>query len=135
MAGAAACVWCWGLSFLQSGQWVRWCAANRQTQWFVLQGRVVCGSGWRPKSGHAVARGSPYLWTDGGMGAQGLPVCACWQACVWCLWCSCLLLWCCVRWMARGLGGGGPAPGVTSLGGALRLVEQEFQEVGMVCWG
>ena len=31
-------------------------------------------------------------------------------------------------------GGGGPAPGFRSLGGTSRLVEQEFEEVGGVCW-
>ena len=30
--------------------------------------------------------------------------------------------------------GGGPAPAVRSLQGALRSVEQDFEDVGLVCW-
>ena len=33
------------------------------------------------------------------------------------------------------VGGGGPASGGRSLGGVSRLVEQEFEEVGLVCLG
>ena len=32
------------------------------------------------------------------------------------------------------VGGGGPAPGVRSLGRALQLIEEEFEEVGLVFW-
>ena len=75
-----------------------------------------------------MAGGWRYLWTDGGAGAWGLAVCACWRACAWCLWCSCESRRCCLQWMMRGLGG-------RSLEGALLLVEQEFEELGLVCWG
>ena len=44
----------WGLGSPQWGQWVRRCAAPRQTQWSWLQGRAVCGSRWRTERGHAV---------------------------------------------------------------------------------
>ena len=43
--GAGRSRW-WGLSSPQWGQWVRRCAAPRQTQWSGLQGRAVCGSRW-----------------------------------------------------------------------------------------
>ena len=78
-----------------------------------------------------MAGGWRHLWMDGGVGAWGLAVRACWRACVWCLWCSCVPRRCCVWWMVRGLGGG-PAPGGRLLEGALRLVEQEFEELGLV---
>ena len=127
-AGVAGCVRWWGLSSPQWGQRARRCAAPRQTQWLGLQGRAVCGSRWRTQRGHAVAGGWRYLWTDGGVRACGLALCACGRACVWCLWCLCMSRRCCVRWMVRGLGG-------RSLEGALRLVEQEFEELGLVCRG
>ena len=65
-AGAAGRLRLWGLRSPQWGQWVRRCAAPRQTQWSGLQGRAVCGSRWRTQRGHAVAGGWWYLWTDGG---------------------------------------------------------------------
>ena len=71
-AGAAGRSRWWGLRSPQWGQWVRRCAAPRQTQWSGLQGRAVCGSRWRTQRGHAVAGGRWYLWTDGGVGGWGL---------------------------------------------------------------
>ena len=53
--GAAGRARWWGLRSPQWKQWVRRCAAPRQTQWSGLQGRVVCGSRWREERGHAVA--------------------------------------------------------------------------------
>ena len=82
-----------------------------------------------------VVGGWRYLWKEGGVGAWGLAVCACLRARVWCLWGSFVWRWCSVRWIVRGLGGGGPAPGVRFLEGQLRLVEQEFEEVGLVFAG
>ena len=81
-----------------------------------------------------MAGGWRYLSNAGCHGAWGLVVCTCWLVCVRCLWCWSVSWSCCVRLMAAG-GGGGPARAVRSLGGALRLVEQEFEEVGLVCWG
>ena len=69
--GAAGLSRSWGLRSPQWGQWVRRCAAPRQTQWSGLQGRAVCGSRWRTQRGHAVAGGLWYLWTDGGVGDGG----------------------------------------------------------------
>ena len=86
--GVAGCARSWGLRSAQWRQWVRRCAAPRQTQWFGLQGRAVCGNRWRTQRGHAQAGGWRYLWTYGGVGAWGLAVCACWWVCVRCLWCS-----------------------------------------------
>ena len=60
----------WGLRSPRWGQWVRRCAAPRQTQWSGLQGRAVCGSRWRTQRGHAVAGGWWYLWTDSGVGME-----------------------------------------------------------------
>ena len=71
-AGAAGRAQWWGLRSPQWGQWVRRCAAPRQTQWSGLQGRATCGSRWRTQRGHAVAGGWRYLWTDGGLGEWGL---------------------------------------------------------------
>ena len=84
-AGPAGCARWWGLRSLQWGQWVRRCAAPRQSQCFGLQGRAVCGSRWHTQRGHAVAGVWRCLWTDGGEGAWGLVVRACWWACVRCL--------------------------------------------------
>ena len=70
-AGAAGRSRSWGLRSPQWGQWVRRCAAPRQTQWSGLQGRAVCGSRWRTQRGHAVAGGWWYLSTDGGVGDGG----------------------------------------------------------------
>ena len=50
-AGAAGRARWWGLRSPQWGQWVRQCAAPRQTQWSGLQGRAVCGSRWRTQRG------------------------------------------------------------------------------------
>ena len=74
-AAGAAGRWRWrGLRSPQWGQWVRWCAAPRQTQWSGLQGRAVCGSRWRTQRGHAVAK-RLVVPVDGrrrgGMGAGG----------------------------------------------------------------
>ena len=113
---------------------MRRCAAPRQTQWFGFQARAVCGSRWRTQRGHAVASGWRYLWTDGGVGAWGLVVRACWWVRVPCLWCSCLPHRCRAWLMVRVLGAG-PASGGRSLGAVSRLVEQEFEEVGLVCRG
>ena len=78
---------CRGLRSQQSGQCVRRCGVPRQTQWSGLQGRAVCGSGWRTQRGHTVAGGWWYLWTEGGVGAWGLAARAGWWACVgWILW-------------------------------------------------
>ena len=89
----------WGLRSPQWGQWVRRCAAPRQTKWSRLQGGAVCGSCWRTKRGHAVAGGWRYLWTDGGVGAWGLVARASWRVCVRCLWCSCVPCLCSAWWM------------------------------------
>ena len=120
------------VALLQWGQWTRRSAAPRQTQWFGLQGRAVCGSRWRTQRGHAVAGGWRYLWTAGGVGAWGFVVCGCWRTFVRCLWWSCVSWSSCVQWMAASCEGVS-APAVRSLGGTLRLVEQEFREVGLVC--
>ena len=106
-AQVAVCAWLWGLSSPRWEQQARRCAAPRQNQSLRLQGRAVCGSRRRKQRGHAVAGGWWYLWTGGGVGAWGLVARACWWACVWCLWCSCVLRWCCVQWVVRDLGGGG----------------------------
>ena len=65
-AGAAGRSRWWGLRSPQWGQWVRRCAAPRQTQWSGLQGRAVCGSRCRTQKGHAVDGRR-----RGGMGAGG----------------------------------------------------------------
>ena len=105
-AGAAGRSRWWGLRSPQWGQWMRQCAAPRQTQWSGLQGRAVCGSRWRTQRGHAVAGGWWYLWTDGGVGGCGLVARACWWECVRCLWCPCVSCQCCARWMVCRRGGG-----------------------------
>ena len=46
-----------------------------------------------------------------------------------CLWCMCVLHHRCMWWMGRQQGGGGPCDG---LEGALRLVEEEFEELDLV---
>ena len=46
-AGAAGRARWWGLRSPQWGQWVRRCAAPRQTQCSGLQGRAAYGSRWR----------------------------------------------------------------------------------------
>ena len=115
MAGAAGRARCRGLRSPQWGQW--------QTQWSGLQGRAVCGSRWRTQRGHVVAGGWWYLWTDGGVGEWGLAARACWWACVPCQ--------CCARWMVCRRGGG-PVLGGMSWGRFSWLVEQEFEEVGLV---
>ena len=80
-----------------------------------------------------MAGGWWYLWTDGGVGGWGLAARACWLACVWCLRCPCVPCQCCARWMVCRRGGG-PVFGV-SWGRFSWLVEQEFEEVGLVCLG
>ena len=124
----------WGLMSPQWGQWLRRCAAPRQTQWSGLQGRAVCGSRWRAQRGHAVPRGWRYLWTDDGPGEPGLAARACWWVCVQCLWCSCVPCWCCAWWMVCRRGGG-PVLGGMSWGRFSSLVEQEFDEVGFIRLG
>ena len=131
VAGAAGRARPWGLRSPQWGQWVRRCAAPRQTQWSALQRRPVCGSRWHTQRGHAVAGGWRYLWTDGGVGAWALVARACWRVCVRCLWCSCMQCRCCACWMVC-RHGGGPMLGGMSRGRLSRLVEQEFEEVGLV---
>ena len=116
------------------GQWVWRYATPRQTQWSGSQGMAGCGSCWHTQREHAVAGGWRYLWTDGGVGAWGLVVRACQRVCVWFLWCSCMPCWCCVWWMVC-RHGGGPVLGGISRGTFSRLVEQEFEEVGLVCQG
>ena len=125
--------WC-RLRSPQWGQWVRRCAAPRQTQWSGLQGRAACGSRWRTQRGHAVAGDWWYLWTDGGVGEWGLAARACWWACVRCLWCSCVPCQCCARWMVC-RHDGGPVFGGMSWGRFSWLVEQEFEEVDLVHLG
>ena len=132
-AGAAGRSRWWGLRSPQWGQWVRRCMAPRQTQWSGSYGSAVCGSRWRTQRGHAVAGGWWYLWTDGGVAGWGLVARACWWAWVRCLWCPCVLCQCCARWTVcrRGWGFGvGMSRGRFSW-----LVEQEFEEVGLVCLG
>ena len=124
----------WGLRSPQWGQWVRRCAAPRQTQWSGLQGRDVCGSRWRTQRGHAVAGGWRYLWTDGGGGDSELAARACWWVCGRCLWCGCVPCRCCARWMVFRRGWG-PVLGGVSWGRLSRLVEEEFEKVGLVGWG
>ena len=106
-------------------------AAPRQTQWSGLQGRAVCGSRWRTQRGHAVARGWRYLWTDGGVGEWGLTARACWSVFLRCLWCSSAPCRCCAWWMVCRRGWG-PVLGGMSSGSFSWLVEQEFEEVGLV---
>ena len=124
----------WRLRSPHWGQWVRRCAAARQTQWSGLQGRAVCGSRWRTQRGHAVAGGWRYLWTDGWMGERGLVAHACCWVCVRCLWCSCVPCWCCAWWMVCRHGAGSCVGGML-WGRFSRLVEQEFEEVGFVRLG
>ena len=96
VAGGGGCVWAagharwWGLSSPQWGQWVRRCAAPRQTQLSGVHGRAVCGSCGHTQRKHAVAGGWRYLWTDSGVGEWGLAVRACLWARVQCLWCACV---------------------------------------------
>ena len=75
-----------------------------------------------------------YLWKDGGVGEWGLAAPACWWVCVRFLWCSCVPCRCCARWMVCRRGGG-PVLGGMSCGRFSRLVEQEFEEVGLVRLG
>ena len=130
-AGAAGRARWWKLRSPQWGQWLRRCAAPRQTQWSALQVRAVCGSRWRTQRGHAVAGGWRYLGTDSGVGELGLAARACWWACVQCLWGPCVLCWCCAQWMVFRRGGG-PVSGDVSTGKFSRLVEYEFEEMGLV---
>ena len=67
----------WGYRSPQWGQWVRRCAATRQTQWYGLQGRAVCGSRWRTQRGMrglAVGGtcGQTLAWRTGACGARML---------------------------------------------------------------
>ena len=78
-----------------------------------------------------MAGGWRYLWTDGGVGEWGLAARACWWACVRCLWCSCVPCRSCARQMVCRRRGG-PMLGGMSLGRFSWLVEQEFEEVGLV---
>ena len=130
-AGATGRARWWGLRSPQWGQWVRRLAAPRQTQWSGLQGRAICGSRWRTQRGHAVAGGWRYLRTDGGIGESGLAARACWWVCVQCLWCPCVPCRSCARWMVLRRGEG-PLLGGVSWGRFSRLVEREFEEVGLV---
>ena len=133
-AGVAGCArWC-GLGSPHWGQWVRRCAAPRQTQWSGLQGRAVCGSRWRTQRGHAGAGGWRYLWTDIDVGEWELAARACLWARVQYLWCPCVLCRCCARWMVF-MRGGGLVLGGVSWGRSSRLVEQVFEEVGLVLVG
>ena len=71
-AGVAGCAQLWGLRSPQWGQWVRRCAASRQTQWFALQGRNVRGSCWAHREGTrwlAVSGtcGQMVAWGHGGL--------------------------------------------------------------------
>ena len=121
----------WRLRSRQWGQWVRRCAAPRQTQWSGSQGRAACGSRWR---GHAVAGGWRYLWMDGALGEWGLAARTCWWVCVRYLWCSCVPCRCCALWMVCRRGGN-PVLGGMAWGRFSWLVEQEFEEVGLVRLG
>ena len=118
----------------QWGQWVRQCAAPWQTQWSGFQSRGVCGSRWHTQRGHAVASVGG---TCGRMVARGHGG----------LWCAHAGWWVCRACGARACRvgvvrggwctgwGEGPASGGRSLGGVSRFVEQEFEEVGLVCQG
>ena len=81
-----------------------------------------------------MAGGWRYPWRDVGAGEWGLAARACWWACVRCLWCPCVPCRCCARWMVCRRGGG-PVFGGMSWGRFSWLVEQEFEEVGLVCLG
>ena len=81
-----------------------------------------------------MAGGWRYRWTNGGVEAWGLVARAMWRVCVWCLWCSCMPCRCGACWMVWGLGGG-PVSDGTLRGWFSRFVEQEFEEVGLVCRG
>ena len=76
--------------------------------------------GWR-----YVVRGWTVVWGNGGL----------WRAhaggCLRFLWCSCVPCRCCAWWMVC-RHGGGPVSGDMSRGMFARLVEQEFEEVGLV---
>ena len=76
-----------------------------------------------------MAGGWWYLWTDRGVGERGLAARAFWWACVRCLCCPCVPCQCCARWMVCRAGGG------MSWGRFSWLVEQEFEEVGLVPLG
>ena len=78
-----------------------------------------------------MAGGWRYLWTDAGVGEWGLAARACWWACVQCLWCPCVPCRCCARWMVIRRGGGSVLCGVLWVRFS-QLVEQEFEEVGLV---
>ena len=83
-----------------------------------------------------MASGWRYLWMGGGVGARGFALCVCSQACVWCRWCLCVSCWCFVWWVV--LGSGDPwcwVDGSCGCAGASRLVEEEFEELGLVRWG
>ena len=74
-AGAAGRARWWGLRSPQWGQWVRRCAAPRQTQWSGLQGRDVCGSRWRTQRGECGGwrlAGTCERTIAGGVGACGV---------------------------------------------------------------
>ena len=103
--------WSCGPRAVVGVEWVRRCAAPRQTQWSALQGGAVCGSRWHVQRGHRVAGGWRYLWMDGCVGAWGLMARACWRLCVRCLWCSLVPCRCCACWMVYGQGGGGSRVG------------------------
>ena len=107
-----------GVELPAVGQRVRRCAAPRQTQRLGLQGRAVCGSSRRTQSGYAIAGGTcgrMVAWDHGGL--RCVPVV--------------LLLVAMVLCAVVGARAGGDSP----LLGALQLVEQDFEEVGLVCWG
>ena len=133
-AGAAGRARWSGLTCPQWGQWVRPCAAPRQTEWSGVQSRALCCSRWHGQRGHAVGGGWRYLSTDGGVAAPGLVARACWRVCVRCLWWSCVPCRCCAWWMVCRHGQlrvqgcmwrGSPSP----------LVEQQVEEVGLVRQG
>ena len=81
-----------------------------------------------------MAGGWWYLWTDGGVGEWGLEARACWWALVRCLWCPCVPCQCCAWWTVCRRGGG-PVLGNMSWGRFSWLVEEEFEEVGLVRLG
>ena len=81
-----------------------------------------------------MAGGWRYLWTDAGVGEWGLAARACSWGCMRCLLCSCVPCRCCAWWMVRRCGGG-PVLGGMSWGRFSWLVEQGFQEVGLVRFG
>ena len=77
-----------------------------------------------------MAGGWWYLWTDGGVQGWGLAARAWWWACVRCLWRPCVPCQCCAPCVGMVVSRVAMAWGRFSW-----LVEQEFEEVGLVCLG